>query len=996
MKRTLVYCFERQKIAFGSSWKRSDTALYKGKGWRFMNRIKRKGKIVLFLAALAVSCFGGCKKAPHTNSGIEPTFGGNGPVGAKPGEDVYYVAKDYEEVMEAIKKVADRQREFVYETYSSKEKGATALLESEATFNAADTKSAAPQSDGKDETYSHTNTQVEGVDEADVLKNDGKYLYYMCRETNEVYIVSVEKGDPKLVSKFSFNDDDVLYGHDMYILGDRLIVIAGGSEKESNLLSISRSSYRMLTYVLTYDISDRSQPKLVGTSKQDGSYNSSRCSDGYVYLFTGVNVYYYANFYDEDGEAIEINNKEEEQIKLLPCVNNEAIEPSSIILSKEPENSNFFVISSLNPQNPTEFKDVKAVMNSGWNDYVSNEYIYISDARWESNDITYNRTEIFRFRYDNGEITPAGEFTVKGVVNNQFSMDEYEGNLRIVTTVDEYHENNMEDIEARDIAVFKGNTWTQSNALYIYDKHLKLVGSIENLAENEHIESARFMGDIGYFVTFRQVDPLFSVDLSDPTNPRVLGTLKIPGFSEYLHPFGENLLLGIGRDADADTGRTCGVKLSMFDTSDPKNVKEIHKLVLPEYSYSSVGENHKSVLIDVQKNLICFPAQGYSENAGTWNEYSEMLVFGYDSENGFTKRFAEGVRFYDYVGDYRMYNLLYAEKRCAYVNNDFYIISPLEIVRYDMNGWKKQGAVTLVQEFRDALDMMERIQKEKPEPFAVSVPMFFEDDWFDVTVGGDSVQYTYNGGKQNEGEAYTAQLKFNICGIGESIIAINVYSSWNCWYEPVLLKIVRVRVNDDFSVDILEETIEDRNEEYTTRMKEYQERRNQKGSILFVAEVIEKTFGDDEVAWRELAVVDNFGNIVYLDFSDREIEKAEYLTEIYKLYRETPAEAVLDVSEEQMKEISNMLYAINPQAELVTYDSDFGMTEESSLYGVLGDKMFLIYFEGSQQLLLKDETADKLVNTLWGLNEIDYDDLVLDEVQEYNGTKPQGPYVIYD
>ncbi len=91
-----------------------------------------------------------------------------------------------------------------------------------------------------------------------------------------------------------------------------------------------------------------------------------------------------------------------------------------------------------------------------------------------------------------------------------------------------------------------------------------------------------------------------------------------------------------------------------------------------------------------------------------------------------------------------------------------------------------------------------------------------------------------------------------------------------------------------------------------------------------------------------------------------------------------------------------MLYAINPQAELVTYDSDFGMTEESSLYGVLGDKMFLIYFEGSQQLLLKDETADKLVNTLWGLNEIDYDDLVLDEVQEYNGTKPQGPYVIYD
>jgi uncharacterized secreted protein with C-terminal beta-propeller domain len=164
-----------------------------------------------------------------------------------------------------------------------------------------------------------------------------------------------------------------------------------------------------------------------------------------------------------------------------------------------------------------------------------------------------------------------------------------------------------------------------SNGLYVLDSNLDVVGELSGLAKDEQVYSVRFSGDIGYFVTFRQVDPLFAVDLSDPQNPRMLSELKIPGFSQYLHVYGKGLLFGLCMEADDRTGMTTCMKMSMFDTSNPRDVREKDKLLL-DSSYSEALYNHKAILLLPDKNIIAFPADdGYA-------------VYGYSEAKGFSKR----------------------------------------------------------------------------------------------------------------------------------------------------------------------------------------------------------------------------------------------------------------------------------------------------------------------------------------------------------------------
>ena len=197
-----------------------------------------------------------------------------------------------------------------------------------------------------------------------------------------------------------------------------------------------------------------------------------------------------------------------------------------------------------------------------------------------------------------------------------------------MTTVQEYEAKKVTDDRTGEELGYDYGQVKESNGLYILGKNLVLKGKIEGLAENESIYSARFLGDTGYFVTFRRTDPLFAVDLSNPEQPKVLGELKVSGFSDYLHGYGENRLLGIGMEADEDTGQQQGMKLSMFDLADPADVKEEARFRLENYNYSEALYNHREVLIDVEENLIGFSADG-SDNGNYWRRY---LVFSY--ENG--------------------------------------------------------------------------------------------------------------------------------------------------------------------------------------------------------------------------------------------------------------------------------------------------------------------------------------------------------------------------
>ena len=271
-----------------------------------------------------------------------------------------------------------------------------------------------------------------------------------------------------------------------------------------------------------------------------------------------------------------------------------------------------------------------------------------------------NQTILRKLSYNKGKLSGSAQGKVKGYLNDSFSIDEYDNTLRLVTTVTHN----------------AGNS-SQSNAVYVLDADLKTIGKIEDLAKDEQVYSARFLGDTGYFVTYEQTDPLFSVDFSDPENPKILGKLKIPGFSEYLHFYGEDKLLGIGMSTDEESGMSEGVKVTMFDILDRADVKEEATLVLDDLYRTNAAYDYKSVLVDAAKNRIGF--SGYSQNGEiycllTYNEKEKKFdTILKEDINGNTSQGVRGI----------------------YIEDTLYVISGNIIEAYDMNTGEKTGDIIL-------------------------------------------------------------------------------------------------------------------------------------------------------------------------------------------------------------------------------------------------------------------------------------------------------------
>lgn len=390
---------------------------------------------------------------------------------------------------------------------------------------------------------------------------------------------------------------------------------------------------------------------MTGVIEQEGMYSSSRRVENHLYILTK---------YSNDPEIVY-----KDQSKGIPTVNGEKISCDCIYIPERPKTSHFLVLSSVDLNNPSEIKDSKAILSNGYNFYVSTENIYVAESLGYDEEEKYNQTEIVKFSYNNGDIEYVNKEIVKGGIDDSFSMDEYEENLRIVTTVYDIYGKN-------------------TNSLYVLDRDLKIIGKIENLAKDERIYSARFMGDVGYFVTFRQVDPLFSVDLSDPENPKIIGELKITGFSEYLHFYSDDLLLGIGKEVDPDTNRTVGIKLSMFDISDPSDVKEINKYVMEDVSDSFAFYNHKAVMIDTKKNIFGFSVEN-------WNDIyvNRYRVFEYTG-SGFKQLMDEDILKNldeEYWG---------VESVSLYIDKYLYVVTNTGVITsYDMENYKQKEVLLI-------------------------------------------------------------------------------------------------------------------------------------------------------------------------------------------------------------------------------------------------------------------------------------------------------------
>ncbi len=507
--------------------------------------------------------------------------------------------------------------------------------------------------------YTDTNVQVSGVSEGDIVKTDGNYIYSLSN--NNLYISKAENGNINLSSKINLSSDENYNPLEIYVEGNKLVVLY---EKYSDNTSSNTSEKAVLdmyyrdanTYINIYDISDKENPKLINSLNQNGSYSSSRMIKNKLYLISNYNL---------NSNDIEKNKPE----TFIPTTYNgketKCIEAKDIYIEQEIDTTNYILATSLNIENPYEFQSEKAVLGASDNIYMSLENLYVTSYGYEEKDgYGYDKTNITKFKLNNGSLEFKASESINGSLLNQFSMDEKDDYLRVATTLNKGKLTTEEEYTSYEYL-------PTSNNLYILDSDLKVVGAIEDIAENERIYSVRFDGDIGYFVTFKEVDPLFSVDLSNPSNPTILGSLKIPGFSEYMHPFKENLLLGLGKEA-TENGETTGLKLSMFDTSDKGNISEINKLVIEDYKYSYSFYNHKSITVDSNKNLISFPA------------INDYVIFQYSKEKGFTEK---GKITFETEDDD---NYIYEDNiRGIYINNFLYLCSKSWIKVYSLENFNE-------------------------------------------------------------------------------------------------------------------------------------------------------------------------------------------------------------------------------------------------------------------------------------------------------------------
>jgi uncharacterized secreted protein with C-terminal beta-propeller domain len=429
--------------------------------------------------------------------------------------------------------------------------------------------------------FSSTNIQVGGVDEIDFVKTDGEYLYVVSGSA--VFIVKAYPAeDAEIVSKISLNG--TIAG--LFIAENRLIVVEGGSNYYYVESVRFAPSYSVQTSVKVYDVTDKANPVIGANVTVDGNYFDSRMIGNYVYVIANQWIYSYV---------------ESEVVLPKISVNNESVEvPATDIYYSNVSDSSYSytMVVAVNVQDFSHESVYKTfLLGAASSMYVSLGNIYLTQWDWDYSENGGTKTRIHRIHVESDSIEYEASGSVPGYVLNQFSMDEYNGYFRIATTGSSWR-------------LFSGGG--SQNNVYVLDMNLRVVGSIEDLAPGETIYSARFVGKRGYLVTFKKIDPLFVIDLENPTSPSVLGYLKVTGYSSYLHPYDETHVIGIGKETvaaeEGDFAWYQGVRISLFDVADVEHPVEIGKYEIGDRGTDSpVLSDHKALLFDRTRNLLVLP-----------------------------------------------------------------------------------------------------------------------------------------------------------------------------------------------------------------------------------------------------------------------------------------------------------------------------------------------------------------------------------------------------
>ena len=503
--------------------------------------------------------------------------------------------------------------------------------------------------------YSTTNNQEAGVDEPDMVKTDGEYIY--LSSDDELRIVSswpVE--DSKEVGRVALSGRS----EKIFLQGDRILAYSSEYlEREGR--------WTPQTVVDVIDVSDRERPTVVSTRSIDGQFISARRIGSDVYTVTQQNIGLPSEVYSDIWDALSDTNTyvpwdapaivretarrtihskvrpviEEAMAAIpvsdfLPSVTDEdgSREPiadcTDILYSDEISAPGMTLVShiDLDKEDLIVSGDATAVMAGSTTVYSSQRALYVAQSSfswWDGFSSIDQITRLHQFTLDGPKTKYTASGQVDGYLHNQFSMSEHEGLLRVATTSQDWWWGT--DSEDSD----------EGNNIFVLDAEnpqMPIIGALRGLAPGEQIYATRFQADRAFMVTFVQIDPLFTIDLSRPTDPRAVGELKIPGYSAYLQAIGDDHVLGVGMDGDWDGGLN-GVAVSLFDVSDFASPTQQDQITLEcDYSWSEALWDHHAIL--VHNDTVAVPAYGYSWS-GDYESTSGLLVASIDTDTGLTQ-----------------------------------------------------------------------------------------------------------------------------------------------------------------------------------------------------------------------------------------------------------------------------------------------------------------------------------------------------------------------
>lgn len=534
-----------------------------------------------------------------------------------------------------------------------------------------------------DVAFSQTNVQVDGVDEGDIIKNDGRYLYFLHDNLIEI----TDCADPKnmkVISKIRLAESDgyTLMANEMYLTGNTLTVITNRSSERDYIYN-SYAAYDCCvmpdydTVIKVYDVSDKANPTMVYSQLVNGEYLSSRVVGGKLLCLTR----YAIPFPELDQKDFE-KNCEELKNSCIPeySVNGgemQKIEPDRIDILDEKEPTSYVVTAIIDLSDLTAEPKMNASLSDGYEIYCTNDTLFLASSEYaywtasgdgkdyveDDNGRKFTEvTHIYRFAISDEGVFYKASATVGGVWLNQFSMDQYGDEFRIATTGCEYN-------------------GTRYSMVYVLDQDMKIKGYLGGIADGEEIYAARFMGKTLYLVTFYQTDPLFVIDLSDSKAPVLKGELKLPGFSSYLHPVSENLVVGIGVGGTMN-GTDGSAKISLFDVSDPCNPKELDNYTVPDAYFDT---DHRAFMT-VDGDTFGVAIFNYSYDASYAYQESRSVILFDVSDEGITVK-----------GQYATLKASDSDMsytcRGAFIGDTLFAVNGAGIIAYNMSNSEKLGEI---------------------------------------------------------------------------------------------------------------------------------------------------------------------------------------------------------------------------------------------------------------------------------------------------------------